>query len=161
MKTLLSLCLWLTTLGAMAQGYQYEPDADPEKQLQQATQLAQQQQKQILVIFGSDWCPDCRSFNKKLAEEPLASTIQQRYVVMHVDIGRWDKNMAFTERFGDPVGKGIPSIAIMDQQHSVRYVAEGGEFASARHSKVTSINDWFIALDKDIAKSSQVSSTAP
>ncbi|ASP38553.1 thiol reductase thioredoxin [Bacterioplanes sanyensis] len=151
MKYLICLAALIFSIAATAQSYRYNPDADVEALLANSTQLAQQQHKQILIVFGSEWCPDCRSFNKKLAEEPLASTVQQRYIVMHVDIGHWDKNMEFTQRFGDPVGKGIPSIAIIDAQQKLRYVAEGGEFASARHSKVTSINDWFVALDDTVA----------
>ena len=52
--------------------------------------------------------------------------------------------MAFTEQFGEPVAKGIPSIAILTAEKELLYVAEGGEFASARSSTTEDLNDWFI-----------------
>lgn len=130
----------------MAQGVGYDPDADPYQVLKATQQAALESDKLVLVVFGSDWCPDCRSLNKKMAIEPLADTLNQSFSVMHVDVGNWDKNMAFTEKFGEPIAKGIPSIAVLDKQLGVYYVAQGGEFASARSSKVNSLNNWFKAL---------------
>jgi len=58
------------------------------------------------------------------------------------DIGNWDKNMAFTEQFGEPVAQGIPSIAIIAPDGTLLYVSEAGEFASARSAELATLDQW-------------------
>lgn len=122
----------------------YDPDADPATDYAAALSSAEESGRKVLVVFGADWCPDCRAFDKLITQAPLQATIEEHFVVMHVDIGNWDRNMAFTEQFGEPVAKGIPSIAILSADKDLLYVAEGGEFASARSSTTEDLNSWFI-----------------
>jgi thiol-disulfide isomerase/thioredoxin len=123
--------------------YAYDPNADPAVTYQQAIQQASEQQKLVLLVFGSEWCPDCRSLNKKMAMPPLSDTLTGYFVVAHIDIGNWDRNMAFVAQFGKPVAKGIPSIAIIAPDKRVLYVSEGGEFASARSAGLSGLDNWF------------------
>ena len=60
-----------------AADYGYDPDADPAVTYQAALQQSAREEKLVLLVFGSDWCPDCRSLNKKLGQAPLAATGQQ------------------------------------------------------------------------------------
>ena len=135
--------LLTSAVTASAGDYGYDPDADPAATYQQAITQAGQQEKLVLLVFGSEWCPDCRSLNKKMGQPPLSDTVHKNFIVAHVDIGNWDRNMAFTEQFGEPVGKGIPSIAIVAADGTILYVSEAGEFASARSTGLASLDAWF------------------
>lgn len=140
----LAVGLLLTSaVTASAEEYVYDPSADPVAAYQQAISQAGQEEKLVLLVFGSEWCPDCRSLNRKMAQPPLSDTVQKNFIVAHVDIGNWDRNMAFTEQFGEPVGKGIPSIAIVAADGTLLYVSEAGEFASARNTALASLDGWF------------------
>lgn len=135
--------LLVSGMALNAQGYGYDPEAGPAATYRQALAQAEQQGKLILLVFGSEWCPDCRSLNEKMGQSPLNETVQQNFIVAHVDIGNWDKNMAFTEQFGEPVANGIPSIAIVASDGTLLYVSEAGEFASARNTGLDSLDAWF------------------
>ncbi|MFK8068203.1 MAG: thioredoxin family protein [Gammaproteobacteria bacterium] len=152
MKHSLFFMIILLTFSVTAEEYEYDPNADPQQLLLESVEKASSENKLILIVFGSDWCPDCRSFNKKLSIDPLSKTISNNFIVMHVDVGEWDRNIPFTEKFGKPIGEGIPSIAILGDDQTLYYVAEAGEFASARKSKVISINDWFVSIESKIRK---------
>jgi thiol-disulfide isomerase/thioredoxin len=130
-------------VSATAEDYGYNPEADPNATYQQAIARAGQQEKLVLLVFGSEWCPDCRSLNTKMGLPPLSDTVQENFVVAHVDIGNWDRNMAFTGQFGEPVANGIPSIAIVAPDGTLLYVSEAGEFASARSTGLDSLDSWF------------------
>ena len=135
-----------------AKSFEYGPKADPSVGFLSVVEKAKINNKLILVVFGSDWCPDCRSLNKKMSEEPLLKTINSNYEVLHIDIGNWDKNMEFTKKFGNPVGSGIPSIAVLDSKKNIYYVSEAGEFASARSSSINDLNKWFSSLAVEVNK---------
>lgn len=150
----LVVSLLLTCALSSAADYGYDPDANPAASFQQALQQSAQQEKLVLLVFGSEWCPDCRSLNKKMAQAPLAATVQDNFVVAHIDIGNWDKNMAFTEQFGEPVAQGIPSIAIIAPDGTLLYVSEAGEFASARSAQLEALDKWFTDKLAQIAQPS-------
>ena len=128
-----------------SEAYQFDPEVDPAQHYRTALSSANDQGKLVLMVFGSEWCPDCRSLNQKMTQSPLRQTVEKNFVVAHVDIGNWDLNMAFTANFGQPVAKGIPSIAIIEPAGKILYVSEAGEFASARSSGVDSLDNWFQA----------------
>jgi thiol-disulfide isomerase/thioredoxin len=130
-------------VSATAEDFGYNPDADPDATYRQAIARAAQQEKLVLLVFGSEWCPDCRSLNQKMGQPPLSDTVHENFIVAHVDIGNWDRNMAFTGQFGEPVAKGIPSIAIVAADGTLLYVSEAGEFASARSTGLASLDAWF------------------
>ncbi|GLS26784.1 hypothetical protein GCM10007877_25030 [Marinibactrum halimedae] len=73
----------------------------------------------------------------------MADTLSKNFEIVHIDIGEWNKNLDFAKQFGNPIAGGIPSIAIIDNNNEVKFVAEGGTFANARRSQTTSINQWF------------------
>lgn len=148
------LVAWGAVLGSLAeaQEYSYDPAADPVAAFQLATQQAGQQHKLVMLVFGSEWCPDCRSLNKKMASQPFSETLQGHFLVVHVDIGNWDRNMAFTRQFGEPVAKGIPSIAVVAPDKQVLYVSEAGEFASARNMGLSALDGWMQELLIEIGR---------
>jgi thioredoxin 1 len=121
----------------------YDPDADPNATFGQAIHQSAEEGKLVLLVFGSQWCPDCRSLNSKMDLEPLRNTVENNFVVAHIDIGNLDKNMTFTEQFGEPVANGIPSIAIVAPDKTLHYVSEAGEFASARSAGLSDLDAWF------------------
>ena len=123
----------------------FDPEADPAEHYSAALSSANEQGKLVLLVFGSEWCPDCRSLNQKMTQSPLRNTLETDFVLTHVDIGNWDLNMAFAANFGEPVAKGIPSIAIVEADGKILYVSQSGEFASARSSGVDSLDEWFQA----------------
>ncbi len=152
LKYLVCGVLLLSAMMSAAADYGYDPDADPAATYEQALQQAANDNKLVLLVFGSQWCPDCRSLNKKMGQAPLDNTIASNFVVAHIDIGNWDRNMAFTGQFGKPVAKGIPSIAIVAPDGTVLYVSEAGEFASARSAQLATLDDWFTERLAQIGK---------
>jgi thiol-disulfide isomerase/thioredoxin len=121
----------------------YDSSANPAAEFDTALARGASEGKQILLIFGANWCPDCRDFAKELSTEPLQGLVADHFVVLHVNIGNWNKNMDFVARFGEPVAQGIPSIAITDPKGIARYVTVGGELASVRSLTNQRLYEWF------------------
>jgi hypothetical protein len=62
----------------------------------------------------------------------LARLIEQNYVVVNIDVGRFDKNLDIGKKYGVPVNKGIPAIAVLDPHGKLLYAQSQGQFANAR-----------------------------
>lgn len=62
----------------------------------------------------------------------LASLIAQDFVVVKVDVGRYDKNLDLAEKYGVPIKKGIPAISVLSPNGKLLYAQSQGQFANAR-----------------------------
>jgi len=141
----LALMTWINIVNASGL-LPYDEFSDPKAELVSALTNARDTDKKVLVIFGSNWCPDCRTFDQQLQNEPLKSLIHKEFIVIKADIGNWDRNMDFADRFGNPVKEGIPSIAIVDSGRERYYAIRGSELAHTRHQSINRLSDWFTLL---------------
>lgn len=126
--------LWLSAwLGlSVAAELPYDERADGSVLVQQALQQAREEHKELLVVFGANWCPDCRVLDSVL-QGPDARDLARRFVLVKLDVGQnLDKNLDWARRFGIPVRKGIPAVAIVASDETLRYVTRDGELADAR-----------------------------
>ena len=62
----------------------------------------------------------------------LAGLIEHNYVVVDIDLGRYDKNLDLAQKYGVPINKGIPAISVLDTHGKLLYAQGQGQFANAR-----------------------------
>ena len=62
---------------------------------------------------------------------------------MKVNVGRFDVNVDIAEGYKVPLKKGIPAIAILASDGTVRYATRAGELADARKMGDAAIYDFF------------------
>ena len=65
-------------------------------------------------------------------QEPAKSLVDQCFRVIHVDIGRADKNLDLVERYGIPLNKGVPAVAVLEWDGTLLHSQKNGEFEPAR-----------------------------
>ena len=99
--------------------------------IQQALAQAQGDHKQVLLVFGANWCEDCRELDKAMHGNSRA-LIQARFDVVTIDVGNFDKNLDIAQRYGNPIKMGIPAVVVLDRDDKVIYSTKGGELADAR-----------------------------
>ena len=109
------LPLTLTLATAILLGSQtlLYPPSDPAKDIAAALQQARADQRAVLIDFGADWCPDCRVLGKLFEDQTVAPFLAANFHVVHVDIGRRDKNGDVVARYGASSGDWIPAIVVL------------------------------------------------
>jgi thiol-disulfide isomerase/thioredoxin len=110
----------------------YNEQADARAELNVALAEAAKAKKNVLVVFGANWCPDCRSLSQKMGTGDLAANVDKRFVVLKVDVGRFDKNVDLANQMGVPLKKGIPAVAVLKNDGTVASATGAGELADAR-----------------------------
>ncbi|MDN3922475.1 thioredoxin family protein [Roseateles violae] len=120
------------TAGAPAKAV-YDEQADARAELNRALAAAQSQQKNVLVVFGANWCGDCLALERKMSAGSLASHVSKRFVVLKVDVGRFNRNTDLAAQMGVPLKKGIPAVAVLERDGGVLSATGGGELADARN----------------------------
>ncbi|HEX9433091.1 MAG TPA: thioredoxin family protein [Burkholderiales bacterium] len=142
MRKLLFLASLLATL-AYAAPLPYDESADAKAAVKQALDAAQATQLPVLVIFGANWCPDCRALDQALQTGKNAELVKREFKVVKVDVGRFDRNLDLAQAYGNPIKKGIPAAVVLSPDNKVLYATRLGELADARHMSETGIYDFF------------------
>jgi thioredoxin 1 len=61
--------------------------------------------------------------------------LDQHFVVVQIDVGKWDKNLEIAGQYGNPIKPGIPAVVVPDENgQSIASTADGA-LASAGSSK--------------------------
>jgi thiol-disulfide isomerase/thioredoxin len=110
----------------------YPETADAHAEIKEAMADAKKNHKNVLVIFGANWCYDCRVLDLAFHRDDLAPVVEKNYEVVHVDIGEGDKNQDLMKQYDIPMEKGIPAAAVLDADGKLLYSQKGGEFEKAR-----------------------------
>jgi len=126
----------------------YNEQADAHADIQRAIAQAKSSHKNVLLVFGANWCPDCRALSAQMAEGSLARQVKKRYVLVKVNVGNWDRNMDIASEYGNPPKKGIPAVAVLDSQGRLLNATMAGELSAARSMNNDSVLKVFEKIDK-------------
>jgi len=132
MKRLVMLAaLALLAQAAVATQWPYDEKANAHADVQHALAQAQTGHKNVLLVFGANWCADCRDLDKAM-HGSSRTLIDGKFEVVKIDVGNFDKNLDIAEHYGNPIKKGIPAVVELSADDQVIYSTKGGELADAR-----------------------------
>jgi thioredoxin 1 len=115
----------------MAAQWPYDEKADAAADVQHALASAHTDHKKVLLVFGANWCGDCRALDQAL-HGSSQSLVASKFDVVKIDVGNFDKNLELASRYGNPIAKGIPAVVVLAADNHVLYSTKGGELANAR-----------------------------
>jgi thiol:disulfide interchange protein len=120
----------------------YSADANPKADIATALKQAHREHKRVILDFGGDWCGDCQVLDIYLHQEPNLDLFEKNFVLVHVDIGHFDKNVDITEKYDVPLKKGVPALAVLDANGKVLYSQQSAEFGDMRYMQPTSVTEF-------------------
>ncbi len=110
----------------------YNERADAHAEIKEALEKAAAGHKRVIIVFGANWCFDCHALDKDFHRPDIAPIIAANYEVVHVDIGKGEKNQDLMAKYEVPMKRGIPGLAVLDADGKLVYSQKNGEFENAR-----------------------------
>ena len=111
----------------------YDAETDAVADVRRAIAQADRTGRLLLLVFGANWCEDCRQLDRVMQRDPLAELVEDAFSVVKVDVGNWDHNLDVVTEWGDPIAGGIPAVVVATSGRQVLYSTKAGELATARH----------------------------
>lgn len=140
-----ALCaLGLLPALALAAGPVYPDVARARADVDAALALAAKGGKRVLVDFGGNWCGDCKVLDINLKKPENLALLEKHYVLVHVNVGEKgiDSNLDIGSRYGIPLKKGVPALAVLEADGRVVYSQKNGEFESMRKMDPKSVQEF-------------------
>ena len=129
--------------GAPAAELPYDATADARADIRHALADAKRTHRNVLLVFGANWCEDCRALDAALRRPANASLMAREFEVVKIDVGHFDRNLDIATDYGDAVAKGIPSAVVVSPGARILYATRAGELADARSMSASGIHDFF------------------
>lgn len=149
---LLLLLLTACALTAHGTDWPYNEQANASADVQQALKAARVNHRNVLLVFGANWCKDCRVLDQAL-HGTSQGLIEGKFNVVKIDVGNFDKNLDLAGHYGNPIQKGIPAVVVVSPSDQVIYSTKGGELADARRMGDQGIYDF---LSRNVTATSKV-----
>jgi hypothetical protein len=81
-----------------------------------------------------------RYFNDP-ANRPI---LEANFLLVPVNIGRMDANLDIAQRYGIPLEKGVPALAVLDEQGKLLYSQKSGEFEAMRRMESSAVTQFLV-----------------
>ena len=143
MRKAIALILAAATPLVLAATPMYDEAADAKAEIRAALAGAQRGNVPVLVVFGANWCGDCKVLDMAFKSGASAPLIAKNYRVVKVNVGRFDRNVDIAESYGVPLKQGIPAVVVLSQQGKVVYATRAGELADAQSMGDSGIYEFF------------------
>ncbi len=98
-----------------------------------ALKTAAQTHKRVLLDFGGNWCGDCMVLDLYFHDPGNRPLLEANFVLVDVNVGHMDANQDIAEKYGVPLDKGVPALAVLDEKGTLLYSQKSGEFESMRN----------------------------
>ncbi len=105
--------------------------------------LTTQSGKQPILIFGANWCPDCRIFSGTINIPKIKSYIDNNFDILYIDVKRYEINMELMEEYGIPSAEGIPRVLVFDINKKLLNNLNTAEWRTARDRSKQDIFNFF------------------
>ena len=146
MRRVIVLVALTISLVAHAAAGPYDEAADARSDIKAALAVARESKVSVLVVFGANWCSDCKALDRSFKSGTTAPLIEKFFTVVKVNVGRSDRNVEIAETYGVPLTQGIPAIAILNSDGKIIFATRAGELADAQKMGDKGIHDFFAKL---------------
>ena len=146
---LLALALLLAAFAGQARSANREIYPDPSQakaDLAAALKTAAAQHKRVLLDFGGNWCGDCQVLDIYFHDPSNLQILNANFVLVHINIGHdgIDTNFDIAQRYGVPLQKGVPALAVLDEHGKLLYSQKQGEFEAMRRMQSSSVTSFLV-----------------
>ena len=104
--------------------------------------------KQPIIIFGANWCPDCRIFSGTIDIPKINEFIETYFNILYIDVKRYEINMNLIEYFDIPAEEGIPRVLVFDFNKNIINKSSTTEWRTARDRSSQDIFNFFQEMNK-------------
>lgn len=93
----------------------YDPEENAEKALDAVIDKAKDENKNVMIQIGGNWCVWCARFNDFVTtDKSIDSLISQNFVVYHLNYSKENKNAELLKRYEFPQRFGFPVFLILN-----------------------------------------------
>ena len=113
------------------------------EELEEFTEKTLGQNKQPIIIFGANWCPDARLLEGVMRLPTVKSFLERNANILNIDVGNYEINTALFKMFDKNIQDGIPRVFIMNKMGQNINLHVNETMRKARELSIQDIFNYF------------------
>ena len=101
------------------------------------------QNKQPIIIFGANWCPDARLLEGVMRLPTVKSFLERNANILNIDVGNYEINTDLFKMFDGNIQDGIPRVFIMNKMGQNINLHVNETMRKARELSIQDIFNYF------------------
>jgi thioredoxin 1 len=122
----------------------YPDPSQAKSDIAAALKTAAATHKRVLLDFGGNWCGDCHVLDMYFHNTQNLPILESNFVLVHINIGHMDENVDIAQKYGVPLEKGVPALAVLNDQGKLVFSQKKGEFESMRRLESNSVTNFLV-----------------
>ena len=149
--------LALAAVVASSAEWDIYPSPDRAKaDLTAALKTAAATHRRVLLDFGGNWCGDCQVLNIYFHDARNKPILDKNFVLVDINVGQLDQNVSLAAKYGIPLKKGVPALAVLSQHGALLYSQKNGEFEAMGRMQSSSVTEFLVKWSPERAGCSTV-----
>jgi thiol:disulfide interchange protein len=141
----MACAVWFIPVSARSAGRDIYPDPSRAKaDIAAALKTAAAGHKRVLLDFGGNWCGDCIVLDMYMHSSENLPILDANFVLVHVNIGHMDENTEIAARYKIPLEKGVPALAVLNEEGKLLYSQKSGEFEAMRQMQASTVTSFLV-----------------
>lgn len=123
----------------------YHPEENAEEKIAALIKTAQQENKNIIIQAGGNWCIWCLRFNDFVQKTPdLKQIVDQHYLYYHLNFSPENKNEKVFTKYGNPGAKyGYPVFIVLDKNGKMIHTQDSSVLEEGKGYSREKVKDFF------------------
>jgi thioredoxin-related protein len=123
----------------------YPPAAQARADLAAALRQAPLAHKRVLLDFGWSSCGDCQAMDRYMHDPVNRAPLDSNFIVVFINTDNdnphdyTNANEDLAHQYAVPLDKGVPALAVLDEDGKLIFSQQKGEFEDMRHLKSTDL----------------------
>ena len=122
----------------------YPPPAQAKADLAAALKTAAATHRRILLDFGGNWCGDCQVLDLYFHDAQNKPLLDANFVLVHINVGYMDANLDLAGKYGIPLKRGVPALAVLSERGELLYSQKNGEFEAMRRMESSAVTEFLV-----------------
>jgi thioredoxin 1 len=122
----------------------YPDPAQAKSDVAAALKTAAATHRRILLDFGGNWCGDCQVLDIYFHDPANKQILDANFVLVDINVGQLDENLALAKKYGVPLEKGVPALAVLSEDGKLLYSQKGGEFEAMRRMQSSAVTSFLV-----------------
>jgi len=121
----------------------YSNDVIDLRELKKIIQSSIDLNKQPIIIFGANWCPDARLLEAILQLPSVRQFLDAKCNILNIDVGDYEINTELLKYFDPEIETGIPRVFILDLNGNPLNMNSNDKMRNARQQSPQEIFNYF------------------
>jgi len=122
----------------------YPDPSQARADLAAALKTAAATHRRILLVFGGNWCGDCQVLDLYSHDARNKPILDANFVLVDINIGYKDANLDIARKYGVPIEKGVPALAVLSEHGALLYSQKDHQFSAMRTMQSSAVTEFLV-----------------